>query len=104
MSHPSVSSEPRPAWVETFLSLEHDEAGERRGIACFVRPDLGACLTAQVSPLADGRWSARLFTSPDASYTITRSHQRVAERLASEHSDRLTAETFFADSVPDAAQ
>lgn len=61
-----------------------------------MRPDLRGCLTAEVSPVADGRWAARLFTRPDASYTIMRSHRRAAERLAEEPSDRLVAETFFA--------
>ena len=97
MSSPSPATR-RPRWFDTYLALAHDEARERRGVVCFVRPDLDGCLTAEVSQLADGRWAARLLTSPDLdSYVeITRPHARVAERLASEHSDSLTHETFFA--------
>lgn len=96
MSDPSATPSPRPRWLETFLSLEHDEARERRGVLCFVRPELAGCLTAEVSQ-SDGRWATRLFTSPHESVEITRSNRRAAERIAEEHSDSLTPETFFAD-------
>jgi hypothetical protein len=87
MTRSTVVSEPRPAW-------QHDEARERRGVMCYVRDDLGGCLTAVVSQLADGRWAARLFTRPGSSIEVTRTHRVVAERLASEHSDHLAAEMF----------
>lgn len=45
-------------------------------------------------------------TSAAVAREVIRTHQIVAERLASEHSDRLTPETFFAqpERAPEAAQ
>ena len=93
-----------PRWFDTDARLEHDEDREQPGVVCHVRPDLGGCLTAEVSRVSDGRWMARLFDRPDFYTEVTRTHKIAAERLATEHSDRLTAETFFADSEPEAAQ
>lgn len=99
MSRPSATT-PHPRWFETYLALEHDEARERPGVVCFVRPDLDQCLTAEVSQRTDGRWAARLLSGPDPdSYIeVTRANMRAAERLASEHSDRLTPQAFFSGS------
>jgi len=91
-----------PRWFTTAVSLDHDERREQPEVVCHVRPDLDGCLTAEVSETSDGRWKARLFSSPDSYTEVTRSHRIVAERLASEHSDRLTRESFFAE--PEAAQ
>jgi hypothetical protein len=96
MTASTAVSEPRPAWFETVLGLEHDEDREQPGVICHV--------TAEVSQASDGRWKARLFNRPDSYTEVTRTHKIVAERLATEHSDRLTAENFFADSEPEAAQ
>jgi hypothetical protein len=93
-----------PRWFTTAASLEHDEDREQPGVVCHVRPDLDVCLTAEVAETSDGRWKARLFSHPDSYTEVTRTHRIVAERLASEHSDRLTAETFFAEPEPEAAQ
>jgi hypothetical protein len=85
---PLVRDLPRP---------RHDEAREWRGIVCFVRHDPDGCLTAEVSQLADGRWAARLLTRP---CPLRRSHAGLRARrprLASDHSDSLSAETFFAE-------
>ncbi len=91
-----------PRWFATAAGLEHDEDREQPGVMCHVRPDLDGCLTAEVSQTSDGHWKARLFNRPDSYTEVTRSHKIVAERLASEHSDRLTPETFFA--IPEVAQ
>ncbi len=101
MSSPSPATR-RPRWFDAYLALAHDEARERRGVVCFVRPDLDGCLTAEVSQLADGRWAARLLTSPDpdSCVEITRPYARAAERLASDHSDSLSRKTFFAGRDP----
>jgi hypothetical protein len=73
-----MSAPTRAPRLEIFLSLEHDEAGERYGVVCYSRPDLlGGCLTAEVSPL-DGRWAACLYTRPEVSHTITCSSERDA--------------------------
>lgn len=94
-----------PRWFTTAARLAHDEDREQPGVVCHVRPALDGCLTAEVSETSDGRWKARLFSGPDSYTEVTRSHRIVAERLASEHSDRLTRETFFAEPEPaEAAQ
>jgi hypothetical protein len=93
-----------PRWFDTAARLEHDEGREQPGVVCRVRPDLGGCLTAEVSQLADGRWRARLFNRLDSYTEVTRTHKIVAERLATEHSDRLSADTFFAEHEPQAAR
>jgi hypothetical protein len=86
-----------PRWFTTAAGLEHDEDRDQPGVICHVRPDLEGCLTAEVSQTSDGRWKARLFSGPDSYTEVIRAHRIVAERLASEHSDRLTLESFFAD-------
>lgn len=45
----------------------------------------------------EGRWKTRLFTSHNTYTEVTRTHRIAAERLAQEHSDRLTPETFFTE-------
>jgi hypothetical protein len=92
-----------PRWFVTAARLEHDEDREQPGVICHVRPDLDGCLTAAVSQTSDGRWKALLFSRPDSYTEVTRTHKVAAERLAAEHSDRLTAETFVADE-PEASQ
>ena len=92
-----------PRWFLTAARLEHDEDREQPGVICHVRPDLAGCLTAAVSQTSEGSWKALLFDRPDSFTEVTRTHKVVAERLATEHSDRLTAESFFADE-PEAAQ
>lgn len=89
-----------PRWFDTAARLEHDEDREQPGVVCHVRPDLRRCLTAEVSQTSDGRWKARLFAHPDSYTEVIRTHRIVAERLASEHSDRLTSESFFAQPEP----
>lgn len=86
-----------PRWFATAAGLEHDDDREQHGVLCHVRPDLDGCLAAEVSQTSDGRWKARLFNRPDSYTEVIRTHRIVAERLASEHSDRLTPEMFFAD-------
>lgn len=93
-----------PRWFTTAARLEHDEDREQPGVICYVRPDLAGCLAAEVSQLADGRWRARLFNRPDSYTEITRTHRIAAERLAAEHSDRLSADTFLADREPEPGQ
>jgi hypothetical protein len=95
-----------PRWFDTAARLEHDEDRVQPGVVCHVRPDLGGRLTAEVSQTSDGRWMARLFDRPDSYSEVTRTHRIVAERLATEHSDRLTPATFFAqpEPAPEAAQ
>lgn len=89
---PTTAAKPR--WFQQYAALELDDARENRGVACHVRPDLGGCLTAVVSQRADGEWVAGLFTDPDSVEEVAHSDQRVAERIAAEHSDGLTAATF----------
>lgn len=93
-----------PRWFTTAAGLAHDDDREQPEVACHVRPDLNGCLTAEVSQTSDGRWKARLFGRPDTYTEVTRTHRIVAERLASEHSDRLTPESFFAEPKPEVAQ
>lgn len=93
-----------PRWFTTTAGLDHDEDREQPEVACHVRPDLDGCLTAEVSETSDGQWKARLFSGPDTYTEVTRTHRIVAERLAKEHSDRLTRETFFAEPTTEAAQ
>lgn len=88
-------------WFTTAVRLAHDQDREQPEVACHVRPDLDGCLTAEVSETSDGRWKARLFNSPTAYTEVTRTHRIVAERLASEHSDRLTRESFFTEAEPE---
>jgi hypothetical protein len=92
-----------PRWFTTAARLDHDEH-RQPGVLCHVRPDLDDCLTAEVSETSDGRWKARLFSGPDAYTEVTRSRRIVAERLAAEHSDRLTPESFFAEPEQECAQ
>jgi hypothetical protein len=100
----AAQSQANPRWFVTAARLEHDQDREQAGVICHVRPDLDGCLTAAVSQTSDGRWKALLFDHPDSYTGVTRTHKVVAERLAAEHSDRLSAESFFADSEPEAAQ
>ena len=100
----AAQTKANPRWFETAAGLEHDDEREQPGVICHVRPDFDGCLTAEVSQTSDGRWKARLFHRPDSYTEVTRTHRIVAERLASDHSDRLTEETFFADSEPEVAQ
>lgn len=97
-----------PRWFVTAARLEHDEDREHPEVICHVRPDLNGCLTAAVSQTSDGDWKALLFSRPDSYTEVTGTHKVVAERLAAEHSDRLTAESFFAEPdrepAPEAAQ
>jgi hypothetical protein len=93
-----------PRWFTTAARLGHDEGREQPEVGCYVRADLDGCLTAEVSETSDGRWKARLFSHPNTYSEVTRTHRIVAERLASEHSDRLTRESFFAEPEPEVAQ
>jgi hypothetical protein len=93
----SVAQLQNPRWFTTAARLDHEEGREQPGVVCHVRADLDGCLTAEVSETSDGRWKARLFSSPNTYTGVTRTHRIVAERLASEHSDRLAPETFFAE-------
>jgi hypothetical protein len=99
----AAETKAHPRWFLTAVRLEHDEDREQPEVVCHVRPDFGGCLTAAVSQASDGSWKAQLFHRPDSFTEIRRTHKVVAERLATEHSDRLTAESFFADE-PEAAQ
>jgi hypothetical protein len=96
-----TAAQANPRWFDTAARLEHDANREQPGVICHVRPDLDGCLTAEVSETSDGRWKARLFSRPDSYTEVTRTHRVVAERLASEHSDRITSETFFAEPEPE---
>jgi len=100
----SATQPDNPRWFTTAARLPQDEGREQPEVACHVRADLDGCLTAEVSETSDGCWKARLFSGPDTYTEVTRTHRIVAERLASEHSDRLTPETFFAEPQPQAAQ
>ena len=97
----AAETKANPRWFATAARLEHDEDREQPGVVCHVRPDLGGCLTAAVSQTSDGRWRALLFYHPDSHTEVTRTHKVVAERLAAAHSDRLTAESFFAEPEPE---
>ncbi len=99
-THPDTN----PRWFTTAARLAHDEDREQPEVACHVRPDLDGCLTAEVSETSDGRWKARLFSHPDSYTEVTRTRRIVAERLASEHSDLLTRESFFAEPAAEVAQ
>lgn len=96
----AAATKANPRWFTTAARLAHDEDREQPGVLCHVRPDLDGCLAAEVSETSDGRWKVRLFSSPGSYTELTRTHRIAAERLASEHSDRLTLETFFAESQP----
>lgn len=97
----TASPKSNPRWFTTAAGLDHDEQREQPEVICHARADFDNCLTAAVSQLADGRWRARLFSHPGSFTTVIRTHRTVAERLASEHSDRLTRETFFAEPEPE---
>jgi|HubBroStandDraft_6_1064221.scaffolds.fasta_scaffold51703_6 hypothetical protein len=88
------TAEASPRWLQQYAALDLDDAREHHGVVCHVRPDLGGCLTAVVSQRADGQWVAGLFTDPESVREVARADQRVAERIAAEHSDGLTAATF----------
>lgn len=92
----ATQHETNPRWFTTAAGLAHNEDRDQPGVVCHVRPDLEGCLTAEVSQTSDGRWKARLFSGPKTYTELTRTHRIVAERLASEHSDRLTPENFLA--------
>lgn len=100
MSAAQQAADSNPRWVSTAANLPQDEDRQQPGVLCHVRPDLDNCLTAEVSETSDGQWKARLFSRPDTYTEVTRTHRIVAERLAEEHSDRLTRETFFAEAEP----
>jgi hypothetical protein len=100
----AAQPETNPRWFATAAGLAHEDDRDQPGVVCHVRPDFDGCLTAEVSQTSDGCWKARLFSGPDSYTEVTRTHRVVAERLASEHSDRITSETFFAEPEPEAAQ
>jgi hypothetical protein len=71
----AVQPQASPRWFQTAAGLEHDEDREQPGVICHVRPDLDGCLAAEVSQTSDGRWKARLFSSPDSYTEVTRTQE-----------------------------